>query len=624
MPAITIGKEKALDNEKSTIQKIANVLDDNWTLVVPARKVSLEGDLILISSDYLVLIEIKNSVVRYRKGGFEQQNRKSSSWKKIDPIGQMDGVFHDLMKYKKEMYESNRYVPTNYFLCTPESHDAGIPDEVSDNLSQIHLGNLDENLERFIVQNSKKIERPFTDREIQNMIKKITPDGDLISIVKSKEIGVQDRLVECTNEQKRVLDGFKSQKMFSILGGAGTGKTVLAMDAVRKRILADKSSKYIFACYTNRLYRDYLSRRLPKNVFGGTITMLLIQSAKKILGHVGIDYDEFKKCLENIKNRGMFGEYFEAYGKEFEAFVLSEMVNPTKLHSDMINFFEIEHDIEFSKMTKELLDILQIEANGDRVAEKIVKTINTEKISLDNKDLEGLKFDGLFCDEGQDISPPWFLFFANLVTPEQYELYIFYDLNQKVLGKSEFKMPLEMFEFDLNSTGNCRSTDQIAIFANLVLGQKDNLVLKKIHGDNVKIISNKNLEFLCKNIESEIKKLLQGGAKETDIAILYGSSTSDIAKSVNLYFEKKYLYIQKDQRDSTGNIDSIRRFKGLEKKYVFLVVESSDFDENKKLIYVGATRATTQLECMIHVNDDFNINELKESYGEELEHLISL
>ena len=210
------------------------------------------------------------------------------------------------------------------------------------------------------------------------------------------------------------------------------------------------------------------------------------------------------------------------------------------------------------------------------------------------------------------------------MTPEQYELYIFYDLNQKVLGKSEFKMPLEMFEFDLNSTGNCRSTDQIAIFANLVLGQKDNLVLKKIHGDNVKIISNKNLEFLCKNIESEIEKLLQGGAKETDIAILYGSSTSDIAKSVNLYFEKKYLYIQKDQRDSTGNIDSIRRFKGLEKKYVFLVVESSDFDENKKLIYVGATRATTQLECMIHVNDDFNINELKESYGEELEHLISL
>ena len=56
------------------------------------------------------------------------------------------------------------------------------------------------------------------------MIKKITPDGDLISIVKSKEIGVQDRLVECTNEQKRVLDGFKSQKCSRYLVGQEPAK----------------------------------------------------------------------------------------------------------------------------------------------------------------------------------------------------------------------------------------------------------------------------------------------------------------------------------------------------------------------------------------------------------------
>ena len=34
---------------------------------------------------------------------------------------------------------------------------------------------------------------------------------------------------------KKGFGWFKSQKMFSILGGAGTGKTVLAMDAVRKK-----------------------------------------------------------------------------------------------------------------------------------------------------------------------------------------------------------------------------------------------------------------------------------------------------------------------------------------------------------------------------------------------------
>lgn len=153
----------------------------------------------------------------------------------------MERVFYDLITYKKEMLETSRYIPQNYFLCTPVSYDAGIPTEMSENLSQIHLGNLDDNLEDFIIQNSKKMQLPFSDIEIQKIIKSISPDGDLISIVQSKEFNVHNRLVECTKEQKRVLDGFKNEKKFSILGGAGTGKTVLAIDAVRKKLYNDDS-----------------------------------------------------------------------------------------------------------------------------------------------------------------------------------------------------------------------------------------------------------------------------------------------------------------------------------------------------------------------------------------------
>ena len=51
------------------------------------------------------------------------------------------------------------------------------------------------------------------------MIKKITPDGDLISIVKSKEIGVQDRLVECTNEQKGFWMVLKAKRCSQYLVG---------------------------------------------------------------------------------------------------------------------------------------------------------------------------------------------------------------------------------------------------------------------------------------------------------------------------------------------------------------------------------------------------------------------
>lgn len=625
MAAIMIGLEKALDNEKPTIQKLASLLSDEWSVVIPARRVGHEGDVVLVKNDQLAFIEIKNSNIEYRKGGFEQQNRRTSKWVKIDPIGQMDNVFTNLMKYKKDMFEIKRYIHENYFLCTPDSHDAGIPKEIGDKLSQIHRENFNENLESFITKNCKKVEIPFTDREIQNIIKTITPDGDLISIIKSKENGVQSRLVECTEEQKRVLDGFRSLNKFSILGGAGTGKTVLAVNSIKKKLQNDNSKKYIFACYTRRLYRDYLSRTLPKTVLSETIASLLDVIANKLFNIIEIDYKDFKNYVNNIKEKETFDKYFEAnYTKEFEAFVLSMMIEPTKLFNDMKLYLENEHSIEITKIAEELINSLEKDSDENVIAKVILDTITKNNISQDNIKLNKLNFDGLYCDEGQDISPPWFLFFSNFITPENYELFIFYDLNQKVLGKSEFKMPIEMFEYDLNSTGNCRSTDQISIFANLVLGEKNELRLRNIYGDNVRIASNKNLEFLCKSIENEITKLLTGGVKETDIAILYDSSTSELAKNVNSYFDKKYLYLQKDKRDSTGNIDSIRRFKGLEKKYVFLLVESSYFNENKKLIYVGATRATTQLHCMVFVNDNFNISELKDKYGEELSRLIGV
>lgn len=621
MPAITIGKDKALKNEKKTIQDISNYLGEDWYVLVPARKVGSEGDLILVNKEYLIFIEIKNSHVKYQKGGFVQQNRKSKTWKNIDPIAQLENVFHNLVPYKEKIFETNRYLHENYFLCTPESHSSGIPDEISNNLSQIHLGNLNQDLEKFLKNNSKKFDKTLTPKEIKNIINTIVPDGDHLSIIKSIEGVVEERIVEATVQQKRVLKSLGETKTLSVLGGAGTGKTVLAIDIVKRRLKENPSKKYIFACYTNRLYRDYLSNSIPRNIFGGTITQILIKVSKIVFNNIGLDYDEFKNYISEQEN-SIFRQFFEGYPKEYEAFVLSHMFESSKLNKNILEKYEKNDLIAFEQMKEELLKILETDSKNNPVAKKIKEIILEQKISLHSDEFKHLGFDGIYCDEGQDISPPWFLFLSNLVIEDNYELYIFYDLNQKVLGRSEFKMPLDLIDIDLNQTGNCRSTDQIAIFANLILEDDQNMILRNIHGKDVEIKSNKNLDFLCQSIDSEVKKLLEAGVQEKQIAILYSSSTSELAKTVDGFFDKKYLHLQKDKRDSSGNIDSIRRFKGLEKKYVFLIIESSDIKENKKLIYVGATRATTQLHCMVLVDDEFNLDELKEKYSKELTKLI--
>jgi len=622
MPAILIGKDKALKNEKKTVQSIANNLGDDWYVLVPARKVSTEGDVILVNKDHLIFIEIKNSVVKYQKGGFLQQNRNTKTWKNIDPIAQLDNVFHDLMKYKNKMFETSRYVPTNYFICTPESHSAGIPDEISNNLSQIHLGNLNQDLENFIKNNSKKFDKALSIKEIKNIVNTIVPDGDYLSIIKSIEGVVEERIVEATVQQKRVLKSLGETKALSVLGGAGTGKTVLAIDIAKRRLKDNPSKKYIFACYTNRLYRDYLSNSIPRNIFGGTITQILIKVSKVIFNKIGINYDEFKNYISQHEN-SIFSEFFEGYEKEYEAFVLSNMIESSTMNKKILEKYKNVDLIPFDQMSEELIKILDTDSKSNPVAKKLKEIVSEKKISLNSDEFKDLGFDGIFCDEGQDISPAWFLFLSNLVVQDNYELYVFYDLNQKVLGRSEFKIPLQLIEIDLNQTGNCRSTDQIAIFANLVLEDYKSIILRNIFGQNVELKSNKNLDFLCQTIENEVKKLLDAGVNEKNIAILYSSSTSELSRNVDSFFEKKYLHLQKDKRDSSGNIDSIRRYKGLEKKYVFLIIESSDFKENKKLVYVGATRATTQLQCMVLVNDDYDLNELKEEYTKQLSKLIN-
>ena len=43
-------------------------------------EIDTQEDLILVNKEYLILVEIKNSQVKYQKGGFVQQNRKSKTW----------------------------------------------------------------------------------------------------------------------------------------------------------------------------------------------------------------------------------------------------------------------------------------------------------------------------------------------------------------------------------------------------------------------------------------------------------------------------------------------------------------------------------------------------------------
>src|SRR5690554_3113731 len=67
---------------------------------------------------------------------------------------------------------------------------------------------------------------------------------------------IEQRRIELTNQQISVLDLLQSHRRVAIRGGAGTGKTVLAMEKARR--LANEGFKTLLTCY-NRQLADHLS-----------------------------------------------------------------------------------------------------------------------------------------------------------------------------------------------------------------------------------------------------------------------------------------------------------------------------------------------------------------------------
>ena len=96
MSATLINFASSGKKERDTVRTISNYLSDDWYAVVPTTKRSKEGDLVLVSKDRVVFVEIKNSKMKFEKGGFYQLERDKEIWYPKDPINQMENVYRDI------------------------------------------------------------------------------------------------------------------------------------------------------------------------------------------------------------------------------------------------------------------------------------------------------------------------------------------------------------------------------------------------------------------------------------------------------------------------------------------------------------------------------------------------
>lgn len=95
-----------------------------------------------------------------------------------------------------------------------------------------------------------------SERTIQSLLRFLRPDFERIAL--PNVIDPERRMAELTEEQYRLLDGLEDNRLVIVKGAAGTGKTIIALEATRR---AAASGDNVVLCCFNRNLGGWLGRQ---------------------------------------------------------------------------------------------------------------------------------------------------------------------------------------------------------------------------------------------------------------------------------------------------------------------------------------------------------------------------
>jgi hypothetical protein len=330
------------------------------------------------------------------------------------------------------------------------------------------------------------------------------------------------------------IDQLDDEQKVVINGGAGTGKTVLAVQkAVRE---AQDGRKTLLLCFNRLLAEDLKSR---------------ISAHPKTVSEF-IHVCNFHSLCEDIcSSDGQLPQ--------------RKAMNDTEYYNAVVE-----------------------------TAESVVTGTTESKI----------KFDSIIVDEGQDFKGRWWdiLEFVRNANPEGH-FWIFKDDFQNV-QQGDVSLREDFFSFRLlRNFRNSQSVFKLIRQSRLNRFVEDALAVGPA-GAGCSVIPVLDTEDLKKKVGASLKRLTETEqiARENIViltgATLDGPTARSALKDVN---ELAGIPLTRDKNAVQKKVlvETVRKYKGLENKYVILVEvdvnEPEKFDENEKLVYVGASRAVSAL-----------------------------
>jgi hypothetical protein len=380
--------------------------------------------------------------------------------------------------------------------------------------------------------------RAFTPRELALIDEVFSPPPmEIRSALRRRVDEGEPEVVKLTSGQYRVLDTLRFQRRASVTGPAGCGKTMIAAEKARR--LAKEGFRTLLVCFNQPLARELAAQLGDVRAPGG------------------LDVSTFHELCRRL-------------GHEHGLLPVPE---PDPKPSD---WFDV---------------VLPSALEGAIAA-------------------DGGWYHAVVVDEGQDFERSW-LESLDLMLREPGEgvLYIFHDPGQ-ALYREDVVASLGLPEFDI--PWNCRNPGPIHAFAARHASGLEGVAVLREDGPEPEVIvaapGRETIEALRKVLH---RIIVEEHVRPWEVAVLTGRSLSASDVWAHRKFGDQVLW--NDSYDEEGRsrglaadevpeqptdtilLESIRRFKGLDREVVILVELDPADERLQKLLYVGATRARQHL-----------------------------
>ena len=296
---------RALPDDITVIHSLRWLHPGNARFLIRHLAAQGEGDFVLVDpAQGIMVVEVKGGDVWCEDGEWRQRNRKTSQVVTICPETQASNTMHRIRaEIAAKIPEAGKVL-----FC----HAVWFPDGAVDRSCMPMNYHRDMTLDaEDLVQPTESLKRAFQFWRSQ-FPKHSGPAGPLakrilqvlaptLAIVQSVRQGVDEReeaFIQLTREQARVLDFLDEQLHAAVIGAAGTGKTLLAIEKARR--LATPTEPVLFLCF-NAALRDHLAgHHAQPNVHFQTFHGFV----REIVGPSGSLDDAVRSFLEQLADDG--------------------------------------------------------------------------------------------------------------------------------------------------------------------------------------------------------------------------------------------------------------------------------------------------------------------------------